>query len=110
MLQNTIEVGSNCLVTTDNWFFAPDGESYRAVYGKIKGILNDYEMLGIKTNRASTNWYLQIGNMVIAGCQIYYAIKTDQCSSLAPIREIEHEGKLYSPQTLISRIYFANEK
>ena len=107
MIESSIQIGSNCLITTDNWFTAPDGEQYKAVYGEIKGIIHDYELLGIKTNRHSTNWYLQIGEMVIAGCQIYYAIKTNDCSTSLPTCEITHEGKVFSPKAPMSRIYFA---
>lgn len=76
-----IEVGEKALVTVDNWFFAPDGKSYRAVYGRVKGCFTAEETLGIKPNGRSTNWYLEIGNVTIAGCQIHYAVKTDFCSS-----------------------------
>ncbi len=72
-----LKVGEKALVTTQNWFLAPDGAEYRAVFGTIKGIHSDQETLGIKTNAHSANWYLEIGNMVIAGCQIMYAIKTN---------------------------------
>lgn len=71
-------VGEKYLVSTDNWFVAPDGTQYRAVYGTVHAILED-NTLGIKTNRNSTNWYIHIGNMVVAGCQIHYAIRTDHC-------------------------------
>ena len=67
------------LLTTDNWFYAPDGQAYKAVYGTVKRVMNDEETLGIKTNIGSSNWYVEIGNMFIAGCQIHYAIQTDEC-------------------------------
>lgn len=73
------EIGKRYLITCDNWFLAPNGMSYRAVYGTVKAILNDSETLGISTNRNATNWYVSIGNMLIAGCQIHYAIQTDMC-------------------------------
>lgn len=41
------------LITTDNWFIAPDGKSYRAAWGSVE-ILND-SFLGIQTNRNSSN-------------------------------------------------------
>lgn len=72
-----IEPGKKCLISTDNWFYAPDGVQYKAVHGTVKGVFHDEETLGIKTNRGSTNWYVQIGNMVIAGCQIHYAIECE---------------------------------
>ena len=97
------------LITTDGWFSAPDGESYKAVFGTIYGIYDDKETLGIPTNRHSANWYVSIGNMLIAGCQIHYCIQTDQVSKEPPIREIEHEGKLLAPKAPVSRIYIADE-
>ena len=75
-----IQIGCTALITTDNWFIAPDGQMYRAVFGAVKAIRNDEATLGVRTNAKSTNWYVEIGNMTIAGCQIHYAIKTDDCS------------------------------
>ena len=98
------------LVITDAWFYAPNGERYRAVFGTVKGIRSDKESLGIATNRNSTNWYLAIGNMMIAGCQIHYCIKTDNVSSRPPTRDMEHEGKLFSVREAISHIYMADEE
>lgn len=76
-----IEAGQKALITTDNWFFAPDGNSYRAVFGTVKAVRTAEESLGVKPNAKSTNWYVEIGNMTIAGCQVHYAIRTDECSS-----------------------------
>lgn len=75
-----IEVGKMALVTVDNWFYAPDGKNYRAVFGRVKGCFTAEDTLGIRPNGKSTNWYLEIGNVTIAGCQIHYAIQTDVCS------------------------------
>jgi len=103
-----INVGDKVLVTTDAWFLAPDGESYRAVFGTVNAILKDEDTLGIKTNSKSTNWYASVGNMLIAGCQIHYAIKTDSVSFDAPTREMEHEGKLFTDKQSTTRIYNAD--
>ena len=103
-----INIGDKVLVTTDNWFFAPDGECYRAVFGTVKAILKDEDTLGVKTNAKSTNWYASIGNMLIAGCQIHYVIKTDSVSFKPPTREMEHEGKLKTEPQPYSRIYNAD--
>lgn len=108
MIDDSPKVGDKYLVTTDHWFTAPDGAQYKAVYGEVKGIMSDFEMLGIKTNRHSTNWYLKIGNMIIAGCQIYYAIKTDSCSKSLAMQQVEFEGKLNHCADDKSRIYFAD--
>jgi len=65
------------LITTDNFFFGKDGKQYRAVWGDVEVLQDD--VLGVKTNRNSTNWYLKVGNennhVIIAGCQIHYANK-----------------------------------
>lgn len=100
-------IGSNVLVTTDGWFFAPDGRQYRAVFGELAGILTDDEVLGIKTNSRSTNWYAQVGNMMIAGCQIHYAIVTDDCELHDAKSEEIVEG-IVIPCVMPSRIYNAN--
>lgn len=74
-----INIGDTVLATLDNYFFAPDGKQYRAVFGRVVAISGDQETLGIKTNARSTNWYATIGNMTIAGCQIHYVVKTGKC-------------------------------
>lgn len=68
-----LKPGMKALVTTDAWFIAPDGREYRHAFGTVEGIFGDKDTLGIATNRNSTNWYLKIGCLVIAGCQIHYA-------------------------------------
>jgi len=76
-----IKPGRKALITTDAWFMAPDGREYRAVFGTVEAVLSDCETLGIKTNARSTNWYVKIGGMLIAGCQIHYAIECESAAS-----------------------------
>ena len=68
------------LITTDNWFYGPDGFQYRAVWGEVQIVEDSF--LGIKTNIRSSNWYAKIGtednHVIVAGCQIHYAVKTDE--------------------------------
>ena len=68
------------LITTDGWFFAPDGRQYKSVWGEVE-ILEDL-ILGVKTNRNSSNWYAKIGtdenHIIVAGCQIHYALKSNE--------------------------------
>jgi hypothetical protein len=105
-----VKIGDNILVTTDAWFLAPDGESYRAVWGKLNQVSNSEDVLKIRTNNKSTNWYIVIGNMLVAGCQIHYLIKCDSVN-LKPIkREIEYNGELKFERNNTTRIYNANEK
>ena len=105
-----VEVGVKYLVSTDCYFLCPDGVERRAVFGTVKGVLNDKDALGIDTNRHSSNWFLAIGNMVVAGCQIHYAVRCDECSNTPLDRDIEHEGKIVNSKELNSRIYFADKK
>lgn len=86
------KIGDKFLVTTDNWFFAPDGQQYKAVFGTVKGIQKDKDTLGIETNRQSTNWYLSIGCMIVAGCQIHYAVKCDDFNSSKHLDQNIHNG------------------
>jgi hypothetical protein len=68
------------LITTDKYFVAPDGLTYSAAWGDVN-ILGDESIMGIKTNRQSANWYAAVGGngreIVIAGCQIFYAIRCE---------------------------------
>lgn len=68
------------LITTDAWFYAPDGKQYKAVWGDVI-IFDDNKVLGIKTNIRATNWYARVGtednHVIVAGCQIHYACKSE---------------------------------
>lgn len=71
-----IKEGENYLVTTDAFFYAPDGMQYRAVWGKCSMATTE-QTLGFTPSRPSTNWFLRVGELVIAGCQIHYLLKCD---------------------------------
>ena len=68
------------LITADSWFITPDGKQYKAAWGEVE-IITD-EFLGVTTNRNSSNWFAKIGNdekhIVIAGCEIHYAVKCEE--------------------------------
>jgi hypothetical protein len=72
-----IKIGDRMLITTDEFFTAPDGLQYKSVVGTVKAIHDAENVLGIKTNEKSTNWYIEIGNMIVAGCQVHYVIKSN---------------------------------
>jgi hypothetical protein len=74
-----IEPGQKALLTVDNWFYAPDGKQYRAVFGTVRAVRSSEQTLGVRTNAKSTNWYVEIGCMTVAGCQIHYATRCDEC-------------------------------
>lgn len=69
--------GEYLLVNTDDWFFAPDGQQYKAVWGRAR-IFEAKEMFGFRPT-GDANWYLQVGSedcvspIFIAGCRIHYA-------------------------------------
>ena len=68
------------LITTDAWFYAPDGKQYKAAWGDVQIIEDTF--LGLKTNRNSSNWFAKVGSeqkhIVIAGCQIHYAVRCEE--------------------------------
>ena len=101
-----IEIGDKYLITTDKWFFAPDGAQYLAVFGTVNAITNDNDIV-IKTNRHSANWFVTIGSLVIAGCQIHYAVKTDNCNLKDAKTYSEKDGEV-SKYIVPSRIYDAD--
>ena len=103
-----LKPGTKWLITTDNWFTGPDGQSYKAVWGTVKGVFNDEQTLGIKTNARSSNWFVGIGNMVIAGCQIHYAIQCDEISLNPPIAELEVNGDIKVSSYSLPRTYVAD--
>lgn len=104
-----MENNEKYLISTDNWFYAPDGKQYRSVWGSVT-IMSD-SFLGIKTNIRSSNWFAKVGteknHVIIAGCQIHYAVKCDDKPNTEKV-EADHlnEGKyVYSKR--MSHIYIA---
>jgi len=77
------------LITTDAWFIAPDGKQYKAAWGDVE-ILED-TFLGLKTNKNSANWFAKVGgnesHIIIAGCQIHYAVRCDKIPDLDSVRD-----------------------
>lgn len=105
-----IAPGQKGLVTLDNWFYAPNGRQYRAVFGTVKAARTAEDTLGVKPNGKSTNWYLEIGNVTIAGCQIHYVVRCDAVATDSHIEDYtvsaEHGLKEFKrPNT----VYMADE-
>ena len=97
MRSDQFSVGKKVLVTTDSWFLAPDGRQYKAAWGTVQAIETDEKTLGVRTNARSTNWYLQVGEMVIAGCQIHYAVACEKCDtgSVVDWKEVDGQAVKY---------------
>jgi len=84
------------LITTDAWFYAPDGKSYKSVWGDVSIVADT--MLGIKTNARSSNWYAKVGtdsnHVIVAGCQIHYAVRCEEKPVTEPVADyFSHEDK-----------------
>ena len=71
-------IGKNVLITTQDWFVAPNGSEYKACYGELKGVHEAGKTLGFIPNRSHANWYIEIGNMIIMGCQVMYVIEAPE--------------------------------
>jgi len=104
-----IKNGERYLVTTDNWFVAPDGQQYLSAWGRCEMLTTD-NVFGFKPSRPSTNWFLKVGDdnrhVIIAGCQIHYAVR---CESV-PVRIIgTHKNNDSDRDHLLNRIYFAEK-
>lgn len=100
--------GETYLITSSSWFIAQDGHQYRAVWGTVHGIHDSLQVLGIRTNAKSTNWYIHVGNMTIAGCQVHHAIRCRE-PHLGDIRMLQ--GNAERPEAVYatrSHIYNAN--
>lgn len=97
------------LITTDRWFYAPDGVLYMAVWGEVE-ILSD-DILGVKTNEKSTNWYAKVGSetkhAIIAGCQIHYACRCEEKPNDGWIEETTFENGEAKITKKPSNIYIA---
>jgi hypothetical protein len=86
------------LITTDNWFIAPDGKHYRAVWGNCQTVTAE-EALGLVPNRNSANWFVKVENngeeVVLAGCQIHYAVSCKERPNTKQTEQnIDERGKV----------------
>lgn len=93
------------LITTSEWFIAPDGKYYKAVFGDCE-VVDAPGTLGIETNRNSSNWYVKVkgqeDEMIVAGCQIHYVVKTEKVN---PDRKVIDIKLLDSGQTIEYKTY-----
>lgn len=72
-------IGKKVLVTTNGWFVAPDGKQYKSAFGTLEAIHTSEDTLGFTPSRTHTNWYLQVGGLQVAGCQVLYCIESETC-------------------------------
>jgi hypothetical protein len=99
----------NYLITTDAWFFGPDGKQYRAVWGDVKIIEDSF--LGIKTNIRSSNWFAKVGpednHVIVAGCQIHYAVKCDKEPTIEDVGDYSVDAGVVKKYDRPTAIYIA---
>lgn len=97
------------LITTEQWFVAPNGTQYKAVWGEVEIIEDSF--LGIKTNRGSANWYAKIGSennhVIVAGCQIHYACRSEKEPSTEKAIDWQMDAKDYQERLTPTRIFIA---
>jgi hypothetical protein len=80
-------INQNVLCTCQSWFIAPDGVQYRAIWGKLKAIHEAGKTLGFIPNRSHANWYYEIGEAMIMGCQVLYLIKCEEEPATGPVKD-----------------------
>ena len=79
------------LITTKDWFFAPDGQQYKAVFGEIS------------TEEA----LFKVGNTVVHESQVVTIIEINHVDFSSEVRDVEFEGKIIPNETEGTRIYDA---
>jgi len=104
--------GKKYLVTADNWFYAPDGHSYRSAWGECN-IIKTEEAFGFTPTRPSTNWFLKVGSddhhIIIAGCQIHFAIRSEERPVTPWVKNETYVDKDSGMELVKDRIYYAEE-
>ena len=100
------------LITTNEWFYAPDGKQYRAVWGEVE-LLQTKDVLGVEPNRVTANWTLRVGteedHILIGGCQINYSVKCENKPNTKAVEQvIQGEKKvdvpvIYIPGELVAK-------
>ena len=66
------------LITLKDWFYAPNGEQYRAVFGIFKGVQKTEYFLGVPKDRSHANWFFKVGSMSVPGCLFANLIETEE--------------------------------
>jgi hypothetical protein len=104
-----IKEGKKYLVTTDNWFIAPDGNQYRCAWGTCN-LKTTQEIFNFTPLKPSTNWFMEVGGngkkIIIGGCQIHFVI---ECENLPEdeFKNVSYIDKDTGVSQKMSRIYIA---
>lgn len=66
--------GEYLLLSTSKWFYAKDGQQYKAAWGKCR-VIAAVDVLGFQPKN-SANWLIQVGEgedaLFLMGCQVNY--------------------------------------
>lgn len=72
-------LGKTVLVTTSDWFIAPDGLSYQSVFGTLQAVHLMKDVIpGAVPTRTHANYLFEIGNMLVMGCRVSYIIRANK--------------------------------
>lgn len=100
-----IKNGQYYLVTTTDWFIAPDGHQYRAAWGKCHTHTTD-EVFSFTPTRQHTNWFIEVGtgenSIIIAGCRVMYAVQQEK----RPTKRTEQYRDSTEVLHSVNKIYF----
>ena len=95
-------INKKVLITTQQWFYAPDGKQYRSVHGTLKAV-HEAGKTGFIPNRSHANWFIEIGSMIIMGCQVMYVVECEtvntdkvmEWSTEGGMKEYERPSAIY---------------
>lgn len=74
-----LEVGKKVLITTQEFFVAPDGLQYKSVLGSFMGVHSSEELLSnTETYETPRKWYLRVGSMMIPESQVNSIVITEE--------------------------------
>lgn len=102
--------GKKYLLTTDEWFVAPDGLKYNSIYGRVE--IKRFDDLFGFTPRGHANWLVSLegGRINIAGCRVNYAMQLEE----PPINTLTNSVLFWNGKETIpfwyNNIYIANEE
>jgi hypothetical protein len=85
-------IGQKVLITTYGWFYGSDGKQYRAAWGTLKAIHEAGKTLGFIPNRSHANWFVEIGNLVIMGCQVMYVMRSEEKPYTGPVEDYQTDS------------------
>lgn len=102
-------IGKKVLAQTNSWFVGPDGKDHCSVWGTLRGIYKDKDVLGFTINaRATANWCYDFGDIIVMGCQINYLCLCPVKPS-PDVQSISYKDGVVVKFTLPDKIYIAND-